>query len=310
MIKNKKTQPREDYIASFQLEKTPVYGRIVRFGPMIEKILSAHPYPETAACLLGEALLATALIGNRLKFKGKLILQAQGEGPVPMLVAEYTSMGTLRGFAKHDDQALASLQDKTIPHPPPNLQALLGHKAHIILTLCPDDAQERYQSIVALEGETLAKALETYFETSEQMPTRMMMAMAQYDAGDGHLRWRGGGMLVQRYPDKNTENAEETWIYAKTIFSTLKAEEMVDPDLSSETLLYRLFHEEGVRMAPPSPLKAQCSCSGEKIAQFLASVPEKERLDLVRNGFITSHCEYCHKVFRFTEKEIEKRLHI
>ncbi|MGD2133290.1 MAG: Hsp33 family molecular chaperone [Maricaulaceae bacterium] len=293
---------RDDIVAGYQIENAPVRGQIVRLGPAIDEILSAHAYPDAVAALLGEAVLIAALVGHSLKFDGKLIVQASGSGPVRMLAADFQTGGGLRGLAQFDADAVRELE---LDVRRAGAVHLLGD-APLVMTIDQGPDFDRYQSIAPIEGPTLARAAEAYFERSEQVPTRLSLAVARAGATDDGSQWRAGGALLQRIAaDETRGETDEPWERAAILFDTLNPMELVDPELSSARLLYRLFHEDGVRMSPPTPLECRCGCSHARIAMVLASFPKDEVFAMGdHGGAIRVTCEYCNTDYVFQTSEI------
>lgn len=280
----------DDLAAAFQIDGWPVRGRLVRMGPAINRILSAHDYPTPVANLLGEAAVLAALVGSALKFDGRLLVQAQGDGPVRYVLADYGTDGTMRGFCRYDEAELAALCDST---PNPGANDLLG-KGMFILTLDRGPEFERTQGITPIEGDSLSSCAEHYFVQSEQIPTKVTLAVGQITTDEG-TQWRAGGALIQVIAaDDARGSTEEVWERTRALFATLSDDELVDPTITPETLLYRLFHEDGVRLEGASELKAVCRCSRERIVTVLQSFPEDERAEMVEaDGKIHANCEYC-----------------
>jgi molecular chaperone Hsp33 len=284
----------DDIVAPFQIEGEPVRGRLVRLGPAVDEIISGHTYPEAVANLLGEACALAALVGSSLKFDGRLIVQAQGDGPVRYVVADYDTSGALRGYCRFDDDAVAEAAKGFVR---PGAKSLLGQGV-FIMTVDQGPDMDRYQGVTAIEGETLALCAEQYFAQSEQTPTRVRLAVGQADRGDG-LHWRAGGMLIQNIAEDDARGpTKEAWIRSQAFFETIGEDELLDPTISAETLLFRLFHEDGVRVFEPKALKAFCRCSQERIEGVLKSFGEDERADMVEDdGKIRVTCEYCSRVY-------------
>ncbi len=284
----------DDFVATFQLEGNPVRGRVVRLGRVVDEILSRHDYPEAVANLLGEACTLAALVGSSLKFEGRLIVQAQGDGPVSYVVGDFDTSGGLRGYCQFDAERVAQANAGFAR---PGAQTLLG-KGLFIMTIDPTNMKDRYQGVVAIEGETLALCAETYFSQSEQAPARVRLSTAQISTDEG-FRWRAGGAMIQNVAgDENRGSTEEAWRYADALFSTLAEDELVDPTVPTETLLYRLFHEEGVRLYPPAALRAVCRCGPDRVLGMLKSFPEAEIVDMVEgDGLIHVTCEYCSRSY-------------
>jgi molecular chaperone Hsp33 len=288
--------PLDDLAAPFQINRQPVRGRLVRLGDSIHEILTRHDYPAAVANLLGETCALAALVGASLKFEGRLIVQAQGKGPVSYVVADYDTEGALRGYCRYDPERLAAASGETFK--PLGAKALLGDGV-FIMTIDQGADMERYQGVTPIEGETLALCAERYFAQSEQTPTRVRLAVGQADSGDGPT-WRAGGILLQNIAEDEARGATaEAWREAQFLFETVGEDELVDPRLTPETLLYRLFHEQGVRLFPARPLKAFCRCSEERILTVLKSFGPADRADMIEpDGRIHVTCEYCSRIYK------------
>ena len=285
----------DDIVAAFQIEDAPVRGRIVRLGPLIDQVLTRHNYPEPVANLLGEACAMAALVGASLKFDGRLIVQAQGDGPVSLVVADYDTSGAIRGYCSFDEGRVAEASKGFVR---PGAATLLG-KGAFSMTIDQGPEMERYQGITAIEGETLALCAETYFAQSEQTPTRVRLAVGQLQTDAGFV-WRAGGLLIQNIAgDEDARgSAEESWNRAQALFETVGEDELIDPMVPAGTLLYRLFHEDGVRLFKARPLKAFCRCTAERILDVLRAFPPEERGEMVEtDGVIRVTCEYCSRVY-------------
>ena len=291
----------DDLAAAFQIEGWPVRGRIVRLGETIDAILSAHAYPEPVAALLGEACALAALVGSSLKFEGRLIVQAQGDGPVRYVVADYGTDGHMRGYCRFDEDEVAAASQGFAR---PGARSLLGQGV-FVMTLDRGPDFERTQGITPIEGESLSLAAEHYFQQSEQVPTKVRLAVGSVvtDAGVG---WRAGGALIQLIAgDDARGSTEEVWDRSRALFQTLADDELLDPTITPETLLFRLFHEDGVRLEDARALVAQCRCSRERIAGMLTSFEPEERADMVEaDGMIRVTCEYCATVYELVPDEI------
>ena len=267
----------DDAVVPFTLDKLDTRGRTVRLGEALDTILTRHDYPAPVARLLGEAVVLAALIGSSLKFEGRFIMQTQTDGPVNLLVVDFDAPDGLRGYARFDHEALlkAAEDGRTKPG------ELLG-KGHLAMTIDQGPNTERYQGIVALDGNSLEEVAHTYFMQSEQIPTMVRVAVAEFTKkGDHRPHWRAGGVLIQHLPehgmsmqvdlpgDGNWENSDtpepDGWNEAKVHLATLDDLELADPDLTSERLLFRLYHETGVRVFSPLPVVERCSCSADRI---------------------------------------------
>jgi molecular chaperone Hsp33 len=254
---------QDDIVAAFQLDRRAVRGRVVRLGEVANLILSAHDYPPSVAAILGEAILLAVLIGDALKFDGRLIIQASREHgtdhhPVSFLVADYTVGEGVRGFAQYDADGVRAVEAETGPRP--GAERLLG-AGSFAMTIDQGPDMDRYQGVVALDGPTLASCAEHYFEQSEQIPTRIKLAVGE-DIGDGGARrWRAGGAMLQRLAgDETRVLAPDDYDTALALFDTTEDAELIDPDISAGRLLFRLFHEDGVRLYEPRTVARRCTC--------------------------------------------------
>lgn len=288
------TRIPDDLVGAFQIEGEPVRGRLVRLGASIDEILSGHAYPEPVANLLGECCALAALVGSSLKFDGRLIVQAQGSGPVRYVVADYDTSGALRGYCRFDPDEVGKAAGGFAR---PGARTLLGDGV-FIMTVDQGPAMDRYQGVTAIEGETLALCAEQYFAQSEQTPTRVRLAVGQSDVGTG-LTWRAGGVLIQNIAeDVARGSTEEAWERTQALFETIGEDELIDPMLPSNTLLWRLFHEDGVRVFEDKPLRAFCRCSRDRILTVLRSFGPEEQAEMVEpDGQIHVTCEYCSRVY-------------
>src|SRR5271154_2072045 len=309
--------PVDDAVLPFEVASLDLRGRLTRLGPALDDVLTKHDYPPAVGKLLGEAIVLTTLLGSSLKFDGRFILQTQTDGPVSFLIVDFQAPDRLRAYARYDATRLQSGQ---------NSGALLG-KGHLAITIDQGPDMSRYQGLVALEGGNLEDAAHEYFLRSEQIPTRVRLAVGEgWRGGDGKgpkHRWRAGGMLLQflpkaparveqadRPPGDAPESAashtvaeDDAWVEGQSLISTVEDVELIDPDLSGERLLYRLFHEPGVRVFKPLPLRAQCSCSREAVAAMLKSFEPKDRAEMVKDGKVVVTCEFCSSVYEFTPQE-------
>jgi molecular chaperone Hsp33 len=286
--------PSDDLVAAFQIEGWPVRGRITRLGASIHEVLTRHDYPEPVANLLGEACALAALVGSSLKFEGRLIVQAQGDGPVSYVVCDYDTTGQFRGYCRFDPDRVA---EASTGFARPGARSLLGDGL-FIMTVDQGEDMERYQGITQIEGETLALCAEQYFAQSEQTPTRIRLAVGQVDTGAGPT-WRAGGLMIQNIAsDEARGSTEDAWTRADALFQTTGEDELIDPTLPAETLLWRLFNEDGVRLFEPLALNAFCRCSPDRIATVIESFSDEEKAEMVEDdGKIRVTCEYCSRVY-------------
>lgn len=291
--------PTDDLVTPFHLEGQPVRGRIVRLGAALDDLLSPHELPEAVASLLGEAVITAIAAGSSLKFDGRVIVQASGSGPVSFLVSDFTSDGGVRGYIRVNEQELPTMVK-------PDLQALMG-EGQFALTIDPGKAEHRYQGVASLEPDSFAKTAETYFKQSEQLPSRLIIAIAQHTNEDGITKWRGGGLLMQRIASNEDDDEQDAWVTALALVKTITADELTDPMLSTDKLLLRLFHEQGVRTFNPLTVYKRCTCTKDRLAGVLGNFTTGERKEMITdNGEIEMTCEYCAKTFSFDAKSLEK----
>lgn len=306
--------PVDDAVVPFEVAALDVRGRTVRLGAMIDEILTRHDYPTVVSRLLGEAIVLTVLLGSSLKFDGRFILQTQTDGPVRMLVVDWRSPGLVRAYAQFDADAVAALKSPTDTD-------LLG-RGHLAMTIDQGADMNRYQGLVALGGGTLEEAAHEYFLRSEQIPTRVRLAVAEeFSAAEGGVRrrWRAGGLMLQFLP-KSTERMrvadlhpgdapegtaphvvpeDDAWVEGQALVETIDDLELLDPALSTERLLFRLFHDHGVRVFRAAEVEARCSCSRERVEGILKSFSTEERAAMVEDGRISVTCEFCNTRYAF-----------
>ncbi len=309
----------DDAILPFQVAALELRGQVVRLGPLVNEILSRHNYPLPVAKLVGEAIVLTVLLGSTLKFEGRFIFQTQTDGPVRMLVIDLRSPGKVRACARFDaaqvEAAMASGKDDP--------GSLLG-RGHLAMTIDQGSEMSRYQGVVALEGGDLEAAAHEYFRRSEQIPTRVRLAVAEEFSPGSARHWRAGGLLLQFLPlasdrvrkadldpgdapegtPTHTVAEDEAWVEGRALMSTVTDLELIDPELSSERLVYRLFHEHGVRVFRQRDLQAECSCSRDGVEAMLRSFPQDDRDHMVENGVISVTCEFCSANYAFAPEEV------
>ena len=285
-----------DRTIGFTLPDRHARGRVARLGPVLDEILSAHAYPEPIERLLAEALTLTALLGSTLKHEeGQMTLQAQNQGGiVSLLVCDYKG-GELRGYVQFDPERLATLG------PTPSLYALFN-KGYLAVTFDQAVTKERYQGIVALDGDSLGEAAERYFLQSEQIPSLVRIGVRRDAAG----RLIAGGLFVQHLPEGevgrerlHTRLDHPEWEHVAVLSSTMGADELADAEIPLETLVWRLFNEEPeVRILAGAELSRGCRCGSDYIVQVLSKFPEDERAAMAdEHGVISVDCAFCSKVF-------------
>jgi molecular chaperone Hsp33 len=305
------TAPDDDQVLPFRLDALGVRGRAVRLGPLLDAVLSRHDYPEAVAALLGEAMVLAATLASALKYDGIFTLQLRGDGPVRLVVTDITSDGDVRGYAQYDaaqvNSALAgrseSALDGVVPH--------LCGKGSMAFTVDQGPGTERYQGVVALEGATLADCAHHYFRMSEQIETGIKLAVERVDSGE-RTQWRAAGLMVQQMPstevhaDIDADEREERWRKAVVLLGSARAEEMLAATLPTERLLFRLFHEDGVRVFRRRRLGDRCRCSRARVDSVLRAIPRAELEDLrvPETGDVVVTCEFCSRSYAYTDAEI------
>ncbi len=313
--------PDDDQVQPFQVDALDVRGRIVRLGPALSGVLAHHEYPDPVARLVAEATTLGVLLGSTLKEEGRFILQTQTDGPVDMIVVDVTAPDRVRAYARFDEEKLKAAREKGAP----TSAELIGH-GHLAMTIEPGGEQNRYQGVVALDGESLEVAAHRYFTQSEQIPTRLRIAVGEeMHAGSPNTSWRAGGVLAQFLPreggraihadidpgdapegfKRHEVSEDDAWVEAQSLVETIEDHELLDPSLSSERLLWRLFNERGVRVFDQQKVTAHCTCSRERVASLLKGFPEDDRADMIEDGKVAVTCEFCGRKYRFEPSEID-----
>jgi len=289
-------------ITPFHLPGRPVRGRLVRLGPLANALLTRHDNHPAVTMLAGQALALAAALATALKVRGSYSLQAKGDGPVPMLLADCTEAGALRGYARANPERLAAL---LAVEPDPTAAALLGG-GYLAFTVDQGDDKERHQGIVAIEGESLADMALHYFETSEQLQCSVRLACAKTDAG-----WRAGALILERIageggidPDLDSEGQAESWRNANALARTLTDAEILDDALPVEEVLYRLFGLEGVAAHRHRALAYGCRCSRQRLSNILEGFSGDDLDHMAVGGDIVMTCEFCNLDFHFERTEV------
>lgn len=312
------TPAGDDAVLPFAVEGLDVRGRAISLGPLLNRLLDRHDYPVPVCRLLAEAIALTALLGTSLKFEGRFTLQSQTDGAVSMLVVDFSSPDAIRAYARFDEEAVAAMEQAGQVRP----EELLG-KGHLAMTIDQGQNMQRYQGLVELNGITLEEVARQYFARSEQIPTEVRLAVGElYTRQDGEPAkrlWTAGGILVQflpeapermRGPDLDPGDGPEghvsdelgeddAWLEAKSIVGTVRDDELTDPDITVERLLFRLFHERGARLFDPQPVADICRCSREKVAGVLAGFSAEERKEMTVKNEIEVTCEFCSTKYVF-----------
>ncbi|MBP5980658.1 MAG: Hsp33 family molecular chaperone HslO [Halomonas sp.] len=278
-----------DQIQRFMFDQTNVRGEIVTLATAYHEVLTRHAYPPVVNELLGELLAAVALLTDTIKLDGTLSIEVRGQGVLSLLMAESNPGGELRAIAR-------IAEDSHLPSERTSFRELVG-EGQIVITLDPREGN-RYQGIVALDHETLSGCLEAYFSQSEQLPTRLWLA------ADGE---RAGGLLLQRLPDAAQNQDTDAWERSVALADTIKTEELLG--LEQREVLYRLYHEETVRVFEPKALRFGCTCSRERMADALITLGADELRDILREqGAIDTQCHFCHTKYHYTAADIETLL--
>ncbi|MEM8663688.1 MAG: Hsp33 family molecular chaperone [Pseudomonadota bacterium] len=312
----------DDLVLPFQVEALDVRGRVARMGPALDEILRKHDYPPAVSRILGEAVLLNVLFTTALKLDGRVIVQIQSDGPVSLLVTDFTTPEALRGYARFDADAIAALPQTH------TMRDLLG-SGTMAITIDPKMTTRRYQGVVELAGDTLEEVAHAYFAQSEQIPTLFRLAVAEtlerQPGEEPRRRWRGGGVAVQFLPDasdrivvrdldpgdapegaQTDERADDdAWVEASARAKSAQDHELVDPEISAERLLLRLFHEREVRVYDAFTLSADCSCSKERIKAMLGQFDDTDRASMIEDGVIKVTCEFCNARYRFEPQSLE-----
>lgn len=321
----------DDKIVPFHVAPLEVRGRAVQLGPVLDAILKRHNYPAHVCRVLGEMVVLTVLLGTSLKFSGKFIVQAQSDGPVSLLVVELETPGNIRAYARYDKTAIAEMDAAAQSRP----ETLLG-KGVLAMTIDQGSQSQRYQGIVELDGSSLEEIAHKYFMQSEQIPTKLRLAVAETlspakkgekaQSGSRH-GWRAGGVLVQFLPEDETRltlrdlpggdgaledeaqnevfERDDLWVEAVAMVETIGDDELTDPMINCERLLYRLFHERGVHVFDGPKIGEYCSCSRQKILSILASLDKDDLDQSWQDDQITSLCEFCGTLYRLPREEVE-----
>jgi molecular chaperone Hsp33 len=328
------TTSPDDTVMPFEVASLDLRGRVVRLGPLVDEILSKHAYPEPVAKLLGEAIVLTVMLGSALKMEGRFILQTQTDGPVGLLVVDYTTPGKVRACARFGKAGVEAAVAAGSAEP----GALLG-KGHLAMTIDQGSNASRYQGMVALDGGSLEDAAHEYFLRSEQIPTRVKLVVAEElvpgaaapsgsedskGSNGAKHRWRAGGIMLQFLP-KSAERArmdldpgdapdgvevaaapeDDAWVQGRALLETVEAIELIDPAVSSERLAFRLFHEPGVRVFKSQDVRAACSCSRDTVEDMLKSFSQDDRDHMVEDGKISVTCEFCNSTYVFAPGEVD-----
>ncbi len=297
-------------VRPFQLESSNLRGRVVRFNSVLDDIIGAHDYPEVVSQLLAETVTLCSLLSSMLKYEGIFTLQTQGDGPISMLVADMTSEGHMRGYARFDEarvdavtKQLATFSHDVDEGSDNHLAQLLG-KGYLAFTVDQKLKVETYQGIVELQGNSIVDCVQHYFSQSEQINTGIKLAVGKRDG-----YWRSGGLMLQQMPEEDVGKVsnfdEDDWRRSMILLQSCTEKELLDPDLNSHIILTRLFHEEGVWVFEPTPLIQQCRCSLDKVDNVLKGLRKEELLEFVVDGKIEMNCEFCNHTYYIDPKKYD-----
>lgn len=299
----------DDVCLPFQIERADVRGQIVRLGASVDEVLSKHDYPHIVSNLVGEMLAFAVMFGTSLKFEGKLSLQIKSDGPISMIVADFFSPDTVRAYAQYDEEKVNELMDAEAL---PTIENALG-KGHFALVIDQGADTDRYQGFVPLEGASLGECLQSYFMQSEQLATSVCASVARSvvatDEG-ANESWRAGAIMIQHLAKpkeqrvSGEEDPKEIWNRVNILLETTEDHELLDPMLSSQQLLFRLYHEDGVRVFEERPVRAGCSCDADRVLSVLKGFEEEERREMAEDGNINVRCEFCNAAYDFDLSEV------
>jgi len=287
----------DDIVQPFQVDPFRLRGRLVRLGPALDRILTQHAYPVPVAGMLGEAIVLAVALAGALKYDGVFTLQTKGDGPIRLMVADVTTAGAVRGYAQFDPAKLNELG----PDPASSVPRLLG-AGYLALTVDQGEHTDRYQGIVALEGASLADCVHHYFRQSEQVEAGLKVAVAHNGGA-----WRGGALMIERLPAGEPaarEAEDDGWRRAMALMSTSTSGELLNPGLAPESLLFRLFHEDGVRAYRPHQLAARCRCSKDRVERMLKALAPHEVTELAVEGKLVITCEFCNQTYTYDEAAV------
>jgi molecular chaperone Hsp33 len=295
----------DNVIQPFLLEKSKVRGRMVRLGSALGDIMRQHDYPPPVSALLSEMLTLCLLLSAMLKYEGVFSLQIKGEGAIRTLVADVTSKGEVRAYAAFDEAAVKKLA-KRKKNVSGGHYHLLG-KGFLAFTVDHAGSESSYQGIVELKGESIVEAVQHYLTQSEQIKTSFKIAVHPQDN-----YWRAGGIMIQQLPDEaagksGVEHAIEDWTRDAMLLSTCSEGEILSPVLHSADVLYRLFHEESVRIYSPTHIRFKCRCTLNRVIDILRTIPRPEIEDVCeKEGRVTITCEFCSEKYEFVAGQLDE----
>ncbi|MDB2414671.1 Hsp33 family molecular chaperone HslO [Rickettsiales bacterium] len=297
----------ENVSLPFMIESSGIRGRFVRLNSQINSILTGHKYPKRASQLLGELVTLATMLGSMLKIDGILSIQASGDGAISLMTADYTGQSNIRGYAKiNDKKAIESLPTKKRDQQ--DIKTIFG-SGHIMITI-ENPNEKPYQAIVALEGKSLAECLINYFKQSDQLKASIEISTDKVDG-----KWVSSGILIQNMPSEGGKNVdiapkrtqeerEDLWNTAKMLLASVTDEELLSKEITPHELLYRLFHEEGIRVFDPLSIEAKCRCSRQRMLSALINLPKDDISSLKKDGKITMQCHFCNREEIFDDNDL------
>nr|AYC79436.1 hypothetical protein [uncultured bacterium] len=298
--------PAADFVLPFDLPDAGLRGRLVRLDAASTRALESHPLPEPAARVAAETCVLGTLLGSTLKLDGRLTVQTKSAGPLDLVAADYYGAeqdrpAGIRSYARLDEGRFAALGER-----PPKFESMTGEGV-VAITIEPKTGGQRYQGIVSLAQESIAASAEAYFAQSEQLPTAIRLAAAPvFEPGNPRPQWLAGGLMLQATPEGRVDSDE--WERLASYVATLEDMELIDVSLAAETLLWRLFHEDEIRVHQAESIAFRCDCDTGRIVSVLRAYPQSEREALAdADGIVRARCEFCGRMHEIPPGEIEPR---
>ena len=289
----------DDLIQPFLIEESGLRGRLIRMGPTVSDVIGRHDLPPAVQSLMAEFVVLASALSATLKFDGVFTLQAKGNGPVSLMAADVTTDGGVRAYASVGDDMPDETEIEGSPVP-----RLFG-AGYLAFTVDQGEHAELYQGIVELQGATLIDCVHHYFQQSDQFSAAITMAAEK----DGKGGWRAGALMLQRLPEDELsfrkEEMDEAWRRATILMSSCEKSELTSATLSAHQLLFRLFHEDGVRVFDALPLQFSCRCSRDRGEGILKMFSAEEIEDYKVDGCISIKCEFCSTEEWFDSAQIE-----
>lgn len=303
----------DDTVLPFQLDNANVRGRVARLDGVLEQVLEQHNYPPQIEALIAEVALLTALIGQTIKLRWKLSIQVRGDGAARILAADFYAPESdgaparIRAYASFDPDRLDATQTPF---------SQIG-KGYFAILIDQGEGSEPYQGITPLDGDSLSACAETYFDQSEQIPTRFELAFGQSQMAGEAARWRAGGMMLQHMPNASPlmvgadapivapDDDGENWSRANILLDTVDQLELIGPTVAPTNLLQRLFNEEKPRVFDAQPVMFGCTCSEDRVRQSLSIYSAKDIAHMTTDeGIVTADCQFCSAHYQFAPKSL------